>query len=249
MLGGGVGAGIGGLSGYNQWNANKTEYDDIRKKQKAWDERLAANTAETEDKMLEDSAYQSAFPEDLPENYSVNRRELENKGIVAPQRTRFDQTVTPAYKEVAQYIPYADHTLKVGSNGAQYRGYQQRLGRNMHLYWLPDEAMTTGGHELQAVARFWSRKGHLSNQLTSDPEAYTWWLDGKKISPALARAYIDNANKYATKPGLLLSEDNPTAYKHLAQMRDWLNADWWTGNAFRWGVNDYTGTAPMFGVF
>jgi len=37
MLGGGVGAGIGGLSGYDQWNTNKTEYDDILKKQKAWD--------------------------------------------------------------------------------------------------------------------------------------------------------------------------------------------------------------------
>jgi len=44
MLGGGVGAGIGGLSGYNQWNTNKTEYDDILKQQKAWDAGLAAGT-------------------------------------------------------------------------------------------------------------------------------------------------------------------------------------------------------------
>ena len=44
MLGGGVGAGIGGLSGYNQWNANKTEYDDIRKRQKEWDAGLEALT-------------------------------------------------------------------------------------------------------------------------------------------------------------------------------------------------------------
>lgn len=44
MLGGGVGAGIGGLSGYNQWNANKTEYDDFLKKQKAWDAGLEAGT-------------------------------------------------------------------------------------------------------------------------------------------------------------------------------------------------------------
>jgi len=44
MLGGGVGAGIGGLSGYNQWNTNKTEYDDILKQQKACDAGLAAGT-------------------------------------------------------------------------------------------------------------------------------------------------------------------------------------------------------------
>lgn len=44
MLGGGIGAGIGGLSGYNQWNANKTEYEDFRKKQKEWDAGLEALT-------------------------------------------------------------------------------------------------------------------------------------------------------------------------------------------------------------
>ena len=44
MLGGGVGAGIGGLSGYDQWNTNKTEYEDFLKEQKAWDAGLAAGT-------------------------------------------------------------------------------------------------------------------------------------------------------------------------------------------------------------
>ena len=44
MLGGGISAGISGLSGYNQWNANKTEYEDFLKKQKAWDAGLKALT-------------------------------------------------------------------------------------------------------------------------------------------------------------------------------------------------------------
>ena len=44
MLGGGVGAGLGGLSAYNQWNTDKQTYDDILKKQEAWDEGLVAGT-------------------------------------------------------------------------------------------------------------------------------------------------------------------------------------------------------------
>jgi len=205
MLGGGVGAGIGGLSGYNQWNANKTEYDDFLKKQKAWDAGLAAGTPVG---MLEDGT--PVTQEDVDSgNVQVVRSDEKGKpvyeiveqglkGISVPGKTgtRVDdkggvwtedgQERLPAEKDFAAKATY-DKTPFIGTGVGQLGGEMQN--GQMRYYGFVKPYPSAGNPLARDHHAYWVTDetrplgGYIvyaypKGELTNNPADYTWYKEG-----------------------------------------------------------------------
>jgi len=116
MLGGGVGAGIGGLSGYNQWNANKTEYDDFLKKQKAWDKGLA--------------------------EFDPFAIEVDSKEFKPVLRSARQTPVSQRVDTAVEYEPDMSYTQKGTSAGKRLRGEARMLEIEREQHNLQHELYT-----------------------------------------------------------------------------------------------------------
>ena len=204
MLGGGISAGISGLSGYNQWNANKTEYDNIRKKQKAWDAGLAAGTPVgtledgtpvTQGDVDTEKVRVVRAGEDGPV-YEVVEQGL--KGISVPGKTgtRVDdkggvwtedgQERLPAEKDFAAKATY-DKTPFIGTGVGQLGGEMQN--GQMRYYGFVKPYYTTGNPLGRDHHAYWVTDdtrplgGYIvyaypKGELTNNPADYRWYKEG-----------------------------------------------------------------------